>query len=50
MTSVIHAELRLLKIFDTVMRLKNAKDAAISLSISPSSVTYAIKKNAHILL
>lgn len=44
MIPVIHAELRLLKIFDAVMRLKCTKDAANSLNISSSSVTYAIKK------
>ncbi|MBU9845033.1 LysR family transcriptional regulator [Rahnella ecdela] len=44
MTSYFHAELRLLKIFETVIRLKNMKDAAISLNISSSSVSYAIKK------
>jgi len=44
MKPVIHVELRILKIFDTVMRLKSTKDAAISLNVSSSSITYAIKK------
>lgn len=44
MKPVIHVDLRILKIFDAVMRLKSTKDAANSLNVSSSTITYAIKK------